>query len=325
MTSMKENTGMRQRTLASEFTVCGKGIHTGRHVRMTVYPAEPDIGICFLRSDQPFSHALVLARWSNVVNAEYSTNIANEAGVTVRTVEHLMAAFRLAGVDNALVTLDGPEVPAVDGSADPFIRRIEQAGTVELNAPARTILVLRPVQVRDGNRFVRLSPSPSPRLIVTIDYPGTVLGMQSVSATWNRTLLTREIAPARTFGFASDHSALMERGHALGADLGNTIVVEGKEIRNLGGLRYEDEFVRHKMLDAIGDLYLAGWPIQANYEGYKPGHTLNVKLLRKLFEVRSDAWTLVPPLAPRSGSLPPNLDRRKLKHAIASSHPGLSA
>lgn len=309
MTSINEEEGLRQRTLAAEFTVCGKGIHTGEYVRMTVFPAEPDVGICFLRSDQPPSRALVLARWSNVVNAQYSTDVGNAAGVTVRTVEHLMAAFRLAGVDNALVELDGPEVPAVDGSADPFIRKIEQAGTLAQDAPGRAIIVLRPVQVKDGNRFARLSPSHSPRLIVTIDYPGTTLGMQSISATWSRDVLKREIAPARTFGFAADHTGLMERGHALGADLGNTVVVDGAQIRNLGGLRYRDEFVRHKMLDAIGDLYLAGWPIRGNYEGYRPGHTLNVKLIKRLFEQPSDAWTLVPPLASRPTSPPRILER----------------
>jgi UDP-3-O-[3-hydroxymyristoyl] N-acetylglucosamine deacetylase len=133
--------------------------------------------------------------------------------------------------------------------------------------------------------------------------------MQSISATWSRDVLKREIAPARTFGFAADHPGLMERGHALGADLGNTVVVDGAQIRNLGGLRYRDEFVRHKMLDAIGDLYLAGWPIRGNYEGYRPGHTLNVKLIKRLFEQPSDAWTLVPPLASRSTSPPRILER----------------
>jgi len=284
---------------------------------MTAYPAEPDIGICFLRSDQSPARGLILARWSNVVSAEYSTDIGNAAGVTVRTVEHLLAALRLTGVDNALIELDGPEVPAVDGSADPFVRRIEQAGTVEQDLPARTIVVLRPVQVREGNRFVRLSPSPSPRLIVTVDYPGTVVGMQSISTTWNPDVLKREIAPARTFGFVGDHVELKQRGHALGADLGNTLVVDGAEIRNLGGLRYRDEFVRHKMLDAIGDLHLAGWPILANYEGYRPGHTLNVRLLRKLFEQYSDAWKLVPPVAPKGSSPPPTLRRRLAEEILA--------
>ncbi|HTS53247.1 MAG TPA: UDP-3-O-acyl-N-acetylglucosamine deacetylase [Burkholderiales bacterium] len=295
MASTMEDQGKRQRTLAREFRVYGKGVHTGQPVCMTVYPGEPDTGICLLRSDQPPSRALVLARWSSVVSAQYSTDVGNGAGVSVRTVEHLLAALRLASVDNALVVLNGPEIPALDGSAAPFLAHIEDAGTVEQDAPARTIILLHPVQVREGNRYVRLSPSLDPRLTISIDYPGTPLGMQSIAAAaWNEDFLKRDIAPARTFGFAADHAALMQRGHALGADLGNTVVVDGGRIRNPGGLRYRDEFVRHKLLDAIGDLYLAGCPIRANYEGFRPGHGLNVSLLRKVFEQNSDAWALVP-------------------------------
>jgi UDP-3-O-[3-hydroxymyristoyl] N-acetylglucosamine deacetylase len=294
MASTIEDRGMSQRTLDTEFRVYGKGVHTGQPVYMTVHPGEPDTGICFLRSDQPPSRALILARWSSVVRSQYSTDIGNAAGVSVRTVEHLMAALRLGGVDNALVVLNGPEIPALDGSAAPFLKEIERVGTVEQNAPARTIVLLHPVQVRAGNRYVRLTPSQNPRVTITIDYPGTALGMQSIGAAWNQDFLKREIAPARTFGFAAEHAGLMERGHALGADLTNTVVVDGGQIRNPGGLRYQDEFVRHKLLDAIGDLYLAGWPIRANYEGFKPGHGLHVELLRKVFEQDSDAWALVP-------------------------------
>jgi UDP-3-O-[3-hydroxymyristoyl] N-acetylglucosamine deacetylase len=141
-------------------------------------------------------------------------------------------------------------------------------------------------------------------LTVTIDFQGTVLGMQSIGTAWNRELLKREIAPARTFGFAAEHGALKERGHALGADLTNTVVVDGDQIRNPGGLRYQDEFVRHKVLDAIGDLYLAGWPIRANYDGFKPGHGLNAKLLRKAFGQGSNAWTLAPSRAVKRAESP---------------------
>jgi UDP-3-O-[3-hydroxymyristoyl] N-acetylglucosamine deacetylase len=294
MATTIEDQATQQRTLDCEFRVYGKGIHTGQPVCMTIYPGEPDTGICFLRADQPPSRALILARWSSVVSTQYSTDIGNGAGVRVRTVEHLLAALRLGGVDNALVVINGPEVPAVDGSAAPFLREIERAGTVEQSAPARTIVLLHPVQVREGNRYVRLSPSLNPRVTVTIDYPGTALGMQSIGVAWNQEFLKREIASARTFGFTADHGGLMESGHALGADLTNTVVVDGERIRNPEGLRYQDEFVRHKVLDAIGDLYLAGWPIRANYEGLRPGHGLNVRLLRKVFEQDSDAWALVP-------------------------------
>lgn len=294
MTSTFEDQAIRQRTLAREVTVCGKGIHTGRRVRMTIHPAEPDVGICFLRSDRPTSQSLILARWSNVVRAELSTEIGNAAGVTVRTVEHLLAALRLAGVDNALIEIDGPEVPAMDGSAAPFLRRIEHAGTVEQNLSAYTIVVLRPVEIREGNRFVRLTPSLIPRMFVTIDFPHTAVGMQSVGILWEHNLLKRELASARTFGFAADHAKLMQKGHALGADMDNTVVVDGDQIRNVGGLRYRDEFVRHKVLDAIGDLSLAGWPIRADYEAFKPGHALHARLLSRLFELGSDAYGLVP-------------------------------
>jgi UDP-3-O-[3-hydroxymyristoyl] N-acetylglucosamine deacetylase len=290
----KEGDPIAQRTLAAEFRIFGKGAHTGQPVCVTLYPGEPDTGICFLRSDQPPSRGLILARWSNVVSAHYSADIGNHAGVGVRMVEHLLAALRLAGVDNALVVLNGPEVPALDGSAAQFLAQIDRVGTVEQDAPARTIVLLRSVEVREGDRYVRLSPSLNPRLTVTIDYPNTPLGMQSVATAWDRDLLQREIAPARTFGFVADHAELMKRGHAFGADLANTVAVDGEHILNPDGLRFPDEFVRHKVLDAIGDLYLAGWPIRANYEGFKPGHALNLRLLNKLMGQQSDAWVLVP-------------------------------
>jgi len=296
MMSKIEDRVIRQRTLAKEFQLCGRGVHTGEQVCMTVSPAEPDVGICFLRTDQAPARGLILARWSNIVNAQYSTDLGNAAGVTVRTVEHLLAALRLGGVDNALIELDGPEVPAMDGSAAPFLRRIEHVGTVEQDVPARTLVLLRSVEVCTGNRYVRLSPSLNPRLVVSIDFPGTPVGMQSVIAAWNDDFFRREIAPARSFGFAVDHAALLERGHARGADLSNTVVVDGEQIRNPGGLRYPDEFVRHKVLDAIGDLSLGGWPMRATYVGFKPGHALHARLLRKLFEQELDAWTLVPSL-----------------------------
>ncbi len=294
MASTTEDQGIGQRTLDTEFRLYGKGVHTGQPVCMTVYPGEPDTGICFLRADQPPSRALILARWSSVVSTEYSTDIGNSAGVRVRAVGRLLAALRLGGVDNALVVLNGPEIPALDGSAAPFLSEIERAGTVEQNAPARTIVLLHPVQVREGNRYVRLSPSLNPRLTITIDCPGTALGMQSLGAAWNRDFLKREIAPARTFGFAAEHAGILDRGYALEAHLTSTRVVDREQIHNPGGLRYRDEFVRHKLLDAIGDLYLAGWPIRANYDGFKPGHGLNVQLLRKVFEQDSDAWALIP-------------------------------
>jgi UDP-3-O-[3-hydroxymyristoyl] N-acetylglucosamine deacetylase len=312
MTNGLDTQTIRQRTLAGRFHICGKGIHTGKPVCMTVHPAEADVGICFLRADQPPSQRLILARWSNVIRSEYSTDIGNAEGVTVRTVEHLMAALRMGGVDNALVELDGPEVPAVDGSAAPFLRKIDAAGTVEQDVPARTIVLLRPVEVREGNRLVRLTPSLLPRLFVTIDYPGTPLGMQSLGVVWQRGLLRREVALARTFGFAADHERLMERGHALGADLGNTVVVDGEFIRNAGGLRYRDECVRHKMLDAIGDLSLAGFPIRADYEGYKPGHSLNAKLLKAVFERDSGAWAFAPSQTRDSSAMAPGFDRVQL-------------
>jgi len=301
MVSTMEGEAIAQRTLAAEFRIFGIGAHTGQPVCVTVYPGEPDTGICFLRSDQPPSRGLILARWSNVVSAQYSADIGNHAGVGVRMVEHLLAALRLAGVDNALVVLNGPEVPALDGSAAQFLAQIERTGTAEQDAPARTIVLLRPVEVREGDRYVRLTPSLNPRLTVTIDYPGTPLGMQSIATAWDRDLLKREIAPARTFGPAADHAA----------ELGSTVVVDGEHIRDPDGLRFPDEFVRHKVLDAIGDLYLAGWPIRANYDGFKPGHALNLRLLSKLMGQQSDDWVLVPsrnvkrsPCGPRTALLP---------------------
>ena len=297
MAGETEDRAIGQRTLDTEFRVHGQGMHTCQPVSMTVYPGEPDTGICFLRADQPPSRALILARWSSVVSTEYSTDIGNSAGVRVRAVGRLLAALRLGGVDNALVVLNGPEIPALDGSAAPFLREIERAGTVEQNAPARTIILRHGAEVRDGDRCVRLSPSLNPRLTITIDGPDPAPGTQSLGAAWNQDFLKREVAPARTFGFAAERAALTDRVHAPTVRLISPRFVDAEQDR--GAMRYPDEFVRHKLLDAIGDLYLAGWPIAANYEGFKPDHELNVRLLRKVFEPSLDAWSLAPARIPR--------------------------
>jgi UDP-3-O-[3-hydroxymyristoyl] N-acetylglucosamine deacetylase len=297
MAGTSEDRGVGQHTLDAEFRMHGQGMHTGQPVCMTVYPGEPDTGICFLRADQPPSRALVLARWSSVVSTQYSTDVGNGAGVHVRAVGRLLAALRLGGVDNALVVLNGPEIPALDGSAAPFLSEIERAGTVEQNAPARMIVLRHPVQVCEGDGYVRLSPSLNPRLTITIDCPGTAPSLQSLGVAWNQDFLKREIAPARAFGFAAERAASIDRGHALGAELTSPRIEESEQTH--GGMRYLDEFVKHKLLDAIGDLYLAGWPIRANYDGFKSGHALNVRLLRKVFEQNSNAWTLVPARVPR--------------------------
>jgi UDP-3-O-[3-hydroxymyristoyl] N-acetylglucosamine deacetylase len=299
MPGTTQDQGIGQRTLDTEFRVYGKGMHTGQPVCMTVYSGEPDTGICFLRADQPPSRALILARWSSVVSTQYSTDIGNNAGVHVRAVGRLLAALRLGGVDNALVVLNGPEIPALDGSAAAFLIEIERAGTVEQDAPARTIVLRHPVQVREGHRYVRLSPSLNPRLTITIASPGTAMGMQSLGAAWNQDFLKREIAPARIFGFAAEHARANDRSHAPGIHVIKPQVVHGAETQISGEMRHPDEFVRHKLLDAIGDLYLAGWPLRANYDGFMPCHALNVRLLRKVFEQNSDAWTLVPTRARR--------------------------
>jgi UDP-3-O-[3-hydroxymyristoyl] N-acetylglucosamine deacetylase len=294
---------LQQRTLRHSINATGIGLHTGAKVHMQLRPAAPDAGIVFRRTDlaEPLD---IPARADNVCETTLCTTLGRD-GAQIATVEHLMAAFAGLGIDNAYVDLNGPEVPIMDGSAGPFVFLIQSAGLVEQDVPKRFVRVLEPIEIAQGDRRVRLTPYEGFRVEVEIDFDHPVFRRHSrrAAADFSTTAFVREIGRARTFGFLKDIEMLRQRGLTLGASLENSIAIDDYRILNEDGLRYEDEFVRHKMLDAIGDLYLLGRPLIGAYEGYKCGHAINNTLVRTLLERRT-AWEEVsyedPRLAPVS-------------------------
>jgi UDP-3-O-[3-hydroxymyristoyl] N-acetylglucosamine deacetylase len=285
-----QNIRVHQKTLRQSITYVGIGLHSGKNVSMTVHPGEVDSGIHFLRKDVPAGEGLIAARWYNVIDTRLSTAIGNEYGNRVDTIEHLMAALRGCGIDNALVELDGPEVPIMDGSSHPFVSMIERIGTIEQASPRHAIWIQRPIEVRDGDRYAILMPANTSRITVEIDFRNTAIGSQTLSVELVNEAFHHQVARARTFGFAEQIEALRTRGLTLGGSLRNAILVDGDRIVNEEGLRYNDEFVRHKILDSLGDLALAGVLIMGHYFGRKPGHEINSRLMAKLFEERG-SWS----------------------------------
>jgi UDP-3-O-[3-hydroxymyristoyl] N-acetylglucosamine deacetylase len=258
---------------------------------LTIGPAAIDSGIRFRRTDTA-GQVTIAARWDNVVDTRLCTVIGDASGVTVGTVEHLMAAFAGLGVDNALVELDGPEVPIMDGSADAFAFLIECAGMAEQSAPRKRIKILKRVAVGDARAGAALVPSPYPALDFALDFDNPAIGRQEKSVLLIDGSFKVELARARTFGFADEVENLRKAGLIRGGSLDNAVVIGPDRVLNRDGLRYGDEFVRHKMLDALGDLYLAGAPVDGRFSGVRSGHALNNRLLRALF-ADTDAWTLV--------------------------------
>ncbi len=290
--------------------LAGAGLHTGRHVRMALRPAGPDTGIVFLRKDLP-DHGpdnknganRIAACAENIADARLGTTLRNEAGAEAATVEHLLAAFAGMGADNVVVELDGPEPPAVDGSAAPFVELLNRAGLRRQGAPRAAIRVLRDVVVEmDGRRAV-LSPAPALSLDIGVEYSAPI-GRQSVRFDASSGDFAAELAPARTFGFRADLDRLRAGARALGATLDNTVAIHEGAVENPEGLRFPDEFARHKALDALGDLALAGAPIMGCYRAERPGHALNLATVRALL-ADSSAWrreTAAPSIAaPRAG------------------------
>jgi UDP-3-O-[3-hydroxymyristoyl] N-acetylglucosamine deacetylase len=227
--------------------------------------------------------AVVPAHALRVSTTMLGTNMTNADGVSVATVEHFLASCAGLGIDNIIAELDAPELPILDGSAMPFVEMLESAGLAEQAAPRRALKILKPVEVRDGAKFARLSPGKGFDIRVAIDFPSKAVGRQTISFSMKAGAFAKEVAWARTFGFKKDADVLYAQGKALGASLDNTVVIEGDAIMNPGGLKTPDEFVRHKLLDVIGDLSLAGGPIEGLYEGEQPGHALNNQLLRAVF------------------------------------------
>ena len=281
-----------QQTLASNITISGKGLHSGTEVLMTLMPAAEHSGITFVRSDVTDRDNQIPALWDRVVDTRLCTVIANEAGVSVGTIEHLMAALRGCGIDNLIIELDGPEVPVMDGSAAPFVEKIDEAGIKKQTAPRRAIKILKEVEINVDGKRARLSPSNGSVFGGNIDFDHPAIGQQNYEIQLLNGNFRHDLADARTFGFVHEVEALRRNGLALGGSLENAIVLDDTEVLNQEGLRYYDEFIRHKLLDSIGDLYLAGMPILGAFDADKPGHAMNNAILHALFE-NEDAWTII--------------------------------
>jgi UDP-3-O-[3-hydroxymyristoyl] N-acetylglucosamine deacetylase len=280
----------QQTTLRQPAILSGAGVHSGAEVRIVIQPAEANHGITFLRTGLPNGRdRLIDARHAAVTATELCTVIGECDTGAVATIEHLMSAFYGLGVDNALVEIDGPEVPILDGSAAPFVDAIDQAGIVTVNAQRRYLKILRPVRAARDNAFAELRPSERGfRVDVEIDFENPVVGRQRRVLDVTAVAYRREVSRARTFGFMRDVERLWKAGFALGASLENTVAIGDGAIINPEGLRYRDEFVRHKMLDAIGDLALAGLPLLGAYRAYCGGHRLNHAVLQALFADRAN-------------------------------------
>lgn len=267
----------------------GVGLHTGEKVYLTLRPAAPDTGIVFRRVDLP-EPVDIPAKAELVGDTRLSTTLVKD-GVRISTVEHLLSAFAGLGIDNAYVDVSAPEVPIMDGSAGPFVFLIQSAGMQEQNAPKRYIRILKPIEVRDGDKFARFEPFEGfkVRFGIDFDHPAIDGKRNEAEMDFSSTSFVKEVSRARTFGFLRDIETLRENGLALGGSMDNAIVVDDFRVLNEDGLRYEDEFVKHKILDAIGDLYLLGCSLIGAFSGYKSGHALNNRLLKDLVAHR-DAW-----------------------------------
>ncbi|MBI1776982.1 MAG: UDP-3-O-acyl-N-acetylglucosamine deacetylase [Proteobacteria bacterium] len=274
---------VRQKTLKSAIHCSGVGLHTGARVSMTLMPAEADSGICFRRTDAAGRGSDIPALWHNVVDSRLCTRLGREDGVAVATVEHLMAAFAGCEVDNAVVEVDGPEVPIMDGSAAPFVFLIECAGKIEQNAPRRAVQILRQISAGNAERHARLSPALGMSVSFDIDFDSPAVAKQHCAVHLVNGTFKSEISRARTFGFLHELDQLRAAGLARGGSLDNAVVVAGDRVLNEEGLRYDDEFVRHKVLDCIGDLYLAGGPMLGHFHGHRSGHHLTHQALSQLF------------------------------------------
>jgi UDP-3-O-[3-hydroxymyristoyl] N-acetylglucosamine deacetylase len=269
----------------------GRGLHSGLKVMMTIMPAEPNTGVEFVRRDVVQGQT-VKARWHAVSNTELSTTITNEMGVRVSTTEHLMAALYAYGIDNARIVLDAPEVPIMDGSAAPFIQLLQSVGKRRQKEERLVITIDKAIGVTENRASAAFVPSFVPWIDMTIDFAERPIGRQKLSLPFGRNTFVEEVAEARTFGFEKHLHELKRKGLARGSSLKNAILIADDKVVNCEGLRYADEFVRHKYLDAVGDLALAGHYIIGHFIGHKSGHRLNNLLLREMFA--SNNWSLKP-------------------------------
>lgn len=272
-----------QHTLKAPFTVAGIGVHSGAPATLVVRPAPVATGISFVRTDVHDRPNLIPARWDKVTETRLCTVLGNAAGVSVSTVEHLLSAFAALGVDNAVVEIDGPEIPIMDGSARCFVEALEKAGLSRQQQRRRALRITQTVSVKDGDKEVFLSPAAGQYFGFEIAFDNALIGRQKYTYSQHGQAYQRDIASARTFGFLHEVEQLRKMGLARGGSLDNAIVVDGDKVLNPGGLRFKNEFVRHKILDAIGDIYLAGLQIIGHYHGVRAGHAINNKALHALF------------------------------------------
>lgn len=303
---------LKQRTLKSLIRTTGVGLHTGQKVSMCLRPAQPDTGIVFRRVD--LREPVDIRADALLVTDTRLCSLIEQNGVKVATIEHLMSAFSGLGIDNAYVDLNGPEVPIMDGSAGPFVFLIQSAGIEEQPAAKKFLRIRRKVRVEEGEKWACLEPYSGFRLSFSIDFAHPVFerSVQEATVDFARTSYVKEVALARTFGFMQDVETLRNNGLALGGSLDNAIVMDEYRVLNSEGLRYEDEFVKHKLLDAIGDLYLIGHPVIGAFSAHKSGHGLNNLLVRKVLS-SGDAWDLVS--FDRAEDAPAGLERLNLQPA----------
>lgn len=282
---------IKQRTLKNSIRATGVGLHTGDKVYLTLHPSEPNTGIRFRRVDLDVP-VMIAARPENVGETKLSTTLVRD-GVKVSTVEHLLSALAGLGIDNAIVDVSAAEVPIMDGSAGPFVFLLQSAGVVEQDEPKQYIRIKRAIRVEDGDKWAAFEPFDGFKVSFTIDFehPAFSEHLKTAVMDFSSTTFVKEVSRARTFGFMKDIEFLRENNLALGGSLDNAIVVDEDKVLNEDGLRYADEFVKHKILDAIGDLYLLGYSLIGEYQGFKSGHALNNKLLLTLLNDK-DAWEI---------------------------------
>lgn len=289
---------MQQRTLAKPVSVTGVGLHSGERVALTLYPAAENSGIAFRRNDLSGEQGEVIALNPYLINdTRLSSTVVTERGVRVGTIEHIMSALAAYGIDNVLIELNAPEIPIMDGSSLPFIYLLQDAGIVNQKAEKRFLRILKPVEVKETGKWVRFSPYNGFKLSLTIEFDHPVFNRShpTFEIDFAGASYIDEIARARTFGFMQEVEMMRAHGLGLGGNLNNAVVIDDHDVLNPEGLRYPDEFVRHKILDAIGDLYIVGAPIIGAFEGYKSGHAINNALLRAvLADEGSHEWVTFP-------------------------------
>jgi len=284
--------GTNQQTIAATVEFEGITLHQGCIARMLIKPAPDNHGIVFKRIDLEVEDRYVQAKWDCVTDTALCTTISNADGVSVSTIEHLMAALAGCKIDNALIEINCPEIPIMDGSSQPFVTSFEQVGVVEQRSVRRALKILHPVEIIDDGAHIRLTPSESFSIDFEIDFNSEAVKEKTLDISLVNGTFNHYISGARTFGFLEDVDRMRAAGLGLGGSLSNVVVVDGAKVLNDDGLRFKDEFVRHKILDCVGDLYLSGGPIIGRVTAYKTGHYFNNRLLRELFS-REDSWEWV--------------------------------